>query len=162
MRLSPYPATGTFDSRVLDAGQSVNWDALSWTADTPAGTGVALSVRTGNTPTPDGSWSGFNPVGSSGGSIGGNSRYLQYRVQLSTSDQGKTPTLSDVSASYTAGTDTHGAHDRPAQPEPRRRPALTPARTSRPSSASRWTRAPSTPRASGCAPRAPRVTFPRR
>ena len=104
MRMSPYPATGTFDSRVLDAGQSVNWDALSWTADTPAGTGVALSVRTGNTPTPDGSWSGFNPVGSSGGSIGGNSRYLQYRVQLSSSDQGKTPTLSDVSASYAADT----------------------------------------------------------
>ena len=66
LHLSPYPASGTFDSRVLDAGQSVNWDALSWTADTPAGTGVALSVRTGNTPTPDGSWSGFNPVGSSG------------------------------------------------------------------------------------------------
>src|SRR6185503_2546149 len=64
MRLSPYPGSGTFDSRVLDAGQSVNWGALSWTADTPAGTGVALSVRTGNTPTPDGSWSGFNPVGS--------------------------------------------------------------------------------------------------
>ena len=104
MRMSPYPASGTFDSRVLDAGQSVNWDALSWTADTPAGTGVALSVRTGNTPTPDGSWSGFNPVGSSGGSIGGNSRYLQYRVQLSSSDQGKTPTLSDVSASYAADT----------------------------------------------------------
>ena len=67
LRLSPYPASGTFDSRVLDAGQPVNWDALSWTADTPAGTSVALSVRTGNTPTPDGSWSGFNPVGSSGG-----------------------------------------------------------------------------------------------
>ena len=65
--MSPYPASGTFDSRVLDAGQSVNWDALSWSADTPAGTGVALSVRTGNAPTPDGNWSGFNPVGSSGG-----------------------------------------------------------------------------------------------
>ena len=104
MRMSPYPASGTFDSRVLDAGQSVNWDALSWSADTPAGTGVALSVRTGNAPTPDGNWSGFNPVGSSGGSIGGNSRYLQYRVQLTSSDQGTTPTLSDVSASYAADT----------------------------------------------------------
>ena len=56
-RMSPYPASGTFDSRILDAGQQADWDALSWTADTPAGTGIALSVRTGNTPTPDGSWS---------------------------------------------------------------------------------------------------------
>ena len=82
-----------------------------WTADTPAGTGVALSVRTGNTPTPDGSWSGFNPVGSSGGSIGGSSRYLQYRAQLSSSDQDKTPTLSDVSR------ELRGRHDRPRHPD---------------------------------------------
>ena len=105
-RMSPYPASGTFDSRILDAGQPVDWDALSWTADTPAGTGIALSVRTGNTPTPDGSWSSFNPVGSSGGSIAGTSRYLQYRAQLSSSDQGKTPTLSDVTVSYAASGDT--------------------------------------------------------
>jgi hypothetical protein len=104
IHLSPYPASGTFDSRVFDAGQQVDWNALSWTADTPAGTRVALSVRTGNTPTPDGSWSGFNLVGSSGGSIGGNSRYLQYRVELSSSDQDRTPTLSDVTASYAADT----------------------------------------------------------
>ena len=50
--MSPYPASGSFDSRVFDAGQSADWGALAWTAATPAGTGVALSVRTGNTPTP--------------------------------------------------------------------------------------------------------------
>jgi Big-like domain-containing protein/purple acid phosphatase-like protein len=104
VHVTPYPASGTFDSRVFDAGQQVDWNSLSWTVDTPAGTGVALSVRTGNTPTPDGSWSGFNPVGSSGGSIGGNSRYLQYRAELSSSDQDRTPTLSDVTASYAMDT----------------------------------------------------------
>ena len=99
--MSPYPGSGSFTSRVLDAGQSADWGALSWTADTPAGTSVALSVRTGNTPTPDGSWSAFTPISANGGDIPGNSRYLQYRADLSSSDQGKTPALSQVSASYT-------------------------------------------------------------
>ena len=106
MRMGPHAPSATFTSRVLDAGQEVNWQALTWSADTPAGTGVALSVRTGDTPTPDGGWSAFAPVGGSGGSIGGNSRYLQYRAALSSSDPARSPTLSLVSASYAAGEDT--------------------------------------------------------
>jgi Bacterial Ig-like domain/Purple acid Phosphatase, N-terminal domain/RTX calcium-binding nonapeptide repeat (4 copies) len=106
LHLSPYPSAGTFDSRVLDAGQPVDWGPLGWTADTPSGTGVAISVRTGNTPTPDGSWTGFTPISSSGADVAGNSRYVQYRAQLSTSDAGKTPSLSEVTIGYTAGADT--------------------------------------------------------
>ena len=41
---------------------AVEWGPLSWTAETPAGTGITLIVRTGNTPTPDGSWSGLTPI----------------------------------------------------------------------------------------------------
>ena len=101
LHMSPYPGSGSFTSRVLDAGQSAAWGALSWAADTPAGTSVALSVRTGNTPTPDGSWSSFTPISANGGDIPGNSRYLQYQADLSSNDAGKTPVLSQVSASYT-------------------------------------------------------------
>ena len=84
MRMSPYPTSGTFDSRVFDAGagQSADWGALNWSSTTPSGTGVAMSVRTGDTPTPDGSWSAFTPIASSGGDIPGTSRYVQYRAQL--------------------------------------------------------------------------------
>ena len=69
----------------------------------PAGTGVALSARTGNTATPDATWSAFSPIASSGGDIPGSSRYLQYRVQLTTSEPAVTPTLSDVSIAYSTG-----------------------------------------------------------
>ena len=106
LHMSPYPGAGSFTSRVLDAGQSADWGALSWIADTPAGTSVVLNVRTGNTPTPDGSWSSFTPINANGGDIPGNSRYLQYRADLSSSDQGTTPALSQVTASYNAGADT--------------------------------------------------------
>ena len=106
LHMSPYPGAGSFTSRVLDAGQSADWGALSWIANTPTGTSVVLNVRTGNTPTPDGSWSSFTPINANGGDIPGNSRYLQYRADLSSTDQGTTPALSQVTASYNAGADT--------------------------------------------------------
>ena len=136
MRMSPYPATGTFDSRILDAGQAADW-ALSWTEATPAGTDVALSVRTGNTPTPDGTWSSFTPIATSGGAIGGNSRYLQYRAELSTTDPTRTPVLSEVAASFATGADT--TPPTIVRRTPLRARSRSPrTRTSRSSSASRW------------------------
>ena len=106
MRMSPYPASGTFLSRVFDAGQAADWGALSWHANAPPNTSVQISVRTGDTPTPDGTWSAFTPINSSGGDIPGNSRYVQYQAQLGSSDPNQTPSLSDVSIAYTVGADT--------------------------------------------------------
>ena len=106
MRMSPYPGSGTFDSRVFDAGQAADWGPLAWNSATPSGTAVALSVRTGNTPTPDGSWSSFTPIASSGGDIPGTSRYVQYQADLSSGDAAKTPELSQVSIGYAPGSDT--------------------------------------------------------
>ncbi len=107
MRMSPYPGSGTFDSRVFDAGvgQTADWGALSWNSAMPSGTGIAISVRTGDTPTPDGTWSAFAPINSSGGDIPGSSRFVQYRAQLTSSDPAQTPTLSDVSIGYALGQD---------------------------------------------------------
>ncbi len=104
--MSPYPASATFDSRVFDAGESADWGALSWSADTPAGTTVSISVRTGNTPTPDASWSAFTPIATSGGDIPGNSRYVQYRAELASTDPGATPVLRDVTIAFSAAPDT--------------------------------------------------------
>ena len=107
MRMSPYPGSGTFDSRVFDAGagQIADWGALSWNSATPSGTGIAISVRTGDTPTPDGTWSAFTPIASSGGDIPGSTRYVQYRAELTSSDPAQTPVLSDVSIGYVQSTD---------------------------------------------------------
>ena len=60
MRLSPYAAAGTFTSRVLDAGAATSWGSAMWTAVTPANTAVAVSARFGDTPVPDGTWTGFS------------------------------------------------------------------------------------------------------
>ena len=62
MRMSSYANAGTFTSRVFDASAPVDWHSIQWTASTPAGGGVSISVRTGNTPNPDATWSAFAPV----------------------------------------------------------------------------------------------------
>jgi len=105
VRLSPYLSSGTFTSRVFDAGQAVTWGALSWTAVTPATTSLALSYRVGNTATPDATWTDFIPT-SSGAPVGGSSRYFQYQAGLATVAGTRTPSLNDVTVAYSSDPDT--------------------------------------------------------
>jgi large repetitive protein len=103
VRLTPYATSGTFLSRVFDAGGTVSGGATTWTSQVPGGTSLVISVRQGNTPTPDGTWSAFTPLSGSGAMVGGSSRYLQYRAQLATTVPGQTATLQDVTIEYSAG-----------------------------------------------------------
>ena len=100
MRLTPYASSGTFLSRVLDAGSSSAWIDASWTAAQPPGTSLAISVRTGNTATPDATWTDFVPLTSSGAAIGAVARYLQYRANLATTSPDQTPALQSVTIQY--------------------------------------------------------------
>ena len=100
--LYSYPATGTFTSRVFDAGDSrATWRTLSAAADTPAGTGVTFEARTGSTATPDASWTDWQPVGP-GGAVASplGRRYLQYRATLTTTDSIITPFVESVTLGY--------------------------------------------------------------
>jgi uncharacterized protein DUF4082/IPT/TIG domain-containing protein len=100
LRLSPYAPSGTYLSRIFDAGTIAEWGAASWTAALPASTGVTLSVRTGDTPSPDASWTAFTVVPTSGDPVGALSRYIQYRAELATADPDLTPALRDVRIEY--------------------------------------------------------------
>jgi hypothetical protein len=101
LRLGPFTTSGTFTSKVFDAGATVNWGALSWDVDVPAGTTATIRVRTGNTATPDANWSAYATVSASGGSVGATARYLQYQVSFtSTGSAFATPTLRSVTAAY--------------------------------------------------------------
>jgi hypothetical protein len=110
LALTPYASTGTYLSRIFDAGQAVTWSTLTWDANTPSGTSLAISVRMGNTPTPDATWTSFVPLAASPATIGGVSRYLQYQASLTTSDSTQTPQLLDVSINNTLAADTVPPH----------------------------------------------------
>ncbi|MFH1712097.1 MAG: hypothetical protein ABH846_02575 [Patescibacteria group bacterium] len=69
----------------------------------PANTDITIAVRTGNTAIPDASWSTFSseftdPFGTNISAQTG--QYCQYRLTLTTSDNGVTPVLDDVTITY--------------------------------------------------------------
>jgi hypothetical protein len=105
MHLGPYAGTGTYESRVLDGGSPPSWGAMSWTADMPAGTSLDMSVRSGGTPTPDGTWTAYAAVPFSGTVITGASRYLQYKAALTSNGGLATPALLDLVFSCNSGPD---------------------------------------------------------
>lgn len=84
----------TWTSRALDAGLKAYFGRLSWLASGP----LELSTRSGNSKTPDATWSGWSPALSSPGRTGSPpGRYVQVRAQW----QGDpSATLSEVSLRF--------------------------------------------------------------
>ncbi|MCF0074114.1 DUF4082 domain-containing protein [Dyadobacter sp. CY261] len=97
LRATPYAASGSFTSRVYDTGVSKMWETATWSATLPEGTGLQIFQRQGNVAEPDGSWTAFTPIPASGSNVGGISRYIQYRADLSTSNPVTTPVLTAMS-----------------------------------------------------------------
>ncbi len=93
---------GTFTSKVLDAVTASSWGQIRFEADAPAGTRVELRTRSGQTPTPDNTWSDWSPpvVAAAGAAIDRPAgRYLQVRVTMAGTPTA-TPVLHTVVAAY--------------------------------------------------------------
>ena len=101
-KLSPQRAAeGTYTSLVRDATTVADWGTLSWRASVPAGTKVDVLTRSGNTATPDDTWSAWaGPYPKSEGEdiTSPNARYLQWKAVLT--GKQATPVLTSVSAAY--------------------------------------------------------------
>jgi len=102
MRLTPFAPAGSFFSRVFDAGMDVEWQQLRWTAGTPSGTSVKMSVHTGPTSEPGAQWSPWKKLGRSGAAVGAVGRFFQYRAELASTSPHRTPVLRDVTLAYRA------------------------------------------------------------
>jgi hypothetical protein len=101
LRMGPYSSSGAFTSRVFDSGKdATDWLGLTATTQKPAATNVTFETRSGETATPDGTWSGWEQVASDGSIASPNGRYVQYRANLSTSDPSVSPTVEDVTLGY--------------------------------------------------------------
>jgi sugar lactone lactonase YvrE len=93
---------GTYTSDVKDTTTVSTWGAIRWRGSLPAGTSVTLQTRSGNTKTPDQTWSDWSkpytraegePIASPKG------RYLQWKAVLAGSG-GASPILTSVTAAY--------------------------------------------------------------
>jgi outer membrane protein assembly factor BamB len=100
---SGYAASGTYESRVLDARSFATWGRASWRTETPKGTSIALGVRCGNTEEPDRTWTDWRgaPFAQDSALLDcPASRFLQWRAQLKSDDQTHTPSLREVAVTY--------------------------------------------------------------
>jgi len=93
---------GTYESEVRDAQTVATWGAIKWHASVPTGATVEISTRSGNTRTPDDTWSTWsaaytNPEGSA--IVSPRARYLQWRAVMN-APKGESPLLTSVTAAY--------------------------------------------------------------
>jgi hypothetical protein len=100
VQLAAGSTSGTFTSVVFDATRTAVWGVGTWTASVPAGTTMTVQVRSGNTATPDATWSAWTPV-TNGGVVGSPSgRFLQCRVLMTSSSTSVTPILFDITFTW--------------------------------------------------------------
>ena len=99
----PRWTSGVYTSKVIDAGNHGGFTTLSYQTLVPSGTTLSVDIRAGDTSTPDASWTlggnwyqGITPGGDI--SVLGTHRYVQYRVNMATTNTGLTPRLYSIQA----------------------------------------------------------------
>jgi hypothetical protein len=101
-RLTPdRAARGTYESEARDAQMISTWGSISWRGTATPGNRIELYTRSGNTETPDDTWSVWsNAYANSDGSpiTSPKARYLQWRAVLT--GKGGGPVLTSVTAAY--------------------------------------------------------------
>ena len=92
---------GTYESEVRDAQTVATWGAISWRGTASGGNRVEVLTRSGNTATPDDTWSAWSSAytNAAGSPIASpKARYLQWRAVLT--GKGDGPILTSVTAAY--------------------------------------------------------------
>lgn len=125
-----FSTSGIYESPVHDASINSRWGRISWDADIVKGTMITLFTRTGNSQTPDCTWSDWEPIRwegiqcqpiqwkgiqyqtplieglescrseRSGVILSPQARFIQYRAEFTTINNHATPVLKGVSISY--------------------------------------------------------------
>lgn len=93
---------GEYESDIRDTRGRARWGRIRWEDEQPPGTSVRLFARSGNTDSPDQTWSEWTGpyTDPSGEALAcPPARYLQWKAVLGTENE-ETPSVSSVSASY--------------------------------------------------------------
>ena len=93
---------GTYTSDVRDARASAAWGTIKWAALVPDGATLEIATRSGNTETPDETWSDWSQAYTDAtGSpiVSPRARYLQWRAVLA-AGRDQAPELTSVTAAY--------------------------------------------------------------
>jgi hypothetical protein len=98
-----HSSKGTYYSEVKDAQTTSTFGQITWKATVPVGTTLNLFTRSGNTRTPDDTWSDWTTAGTNpeGKRIENpRARYFQYKAEFNTTNAALSPVLRSVSIAY--------------------------------------------------------------
>ncbi|HEX7251986.1 MAG TPA: hypothetical protein VF376_03820 [Thermoanaerobaculia bacterium] len=99
--LTEGPRSGEYVSAVKDTGRTSRFGAFRWEGELPPGTGLSFAFRSGESATPDSTWSAWSaPVSAmSAQTPAPEGRYIQWKVKM-TADGGRTPEARRVDIAY--------------------------------------------------------------
>lgn len=98
-----HSTSGTYFSEVKDVKTVSTWGRISWKAETPPGSSLEVFTRSGNTGTPDETWSEWSSAGSDSEgrtSASPKARFAQWKAVLSTTDIRNSPVLQSLQLAY--------------------------------------------------------------
>lgn len=98
--LSGYELNGSYVSSIFDAQDIVSWSTVSAQSKMPDGTGINYFVRTGNTLTIDQDWTPWAQVSLEQNFSFQPSRYIQYKIDLSSNNDRVTPSVNSLRIGY--------------------------------------------------------------
>ena len=99
--LPSYNSNGVLQSSAFDGGNGVQWQNVAWDAIAGGSTSVCVMTRTADTSDQlvNAAWSGC--YSSSGSALlSANSRWVQYQLQLSTTNTSTSPVFNEIRMSY--------------------------------------------------------------
>ncbi|MCD4734179.1 T9SS type A sorting domain-containing protein [bacterium] len=99
--VTEFRANGNLTSSILDTAALPEWGQISWTADTPTNTTLAVEVRASNDSGSMGSWFAVSSGDELGSYLTDYDRYFQYKVAFTTTDTSASPTFEDITINWT-------------------------------------------------------------
>ena len=99
----PYGSSGVLSSSAFDGGDGVQWQTVSWDAAAGGSTNVCVRTRTADAADQLASAPWSDCYSTSGSGItSANSRWIQYQLELTTSDPSVSPVLNEIRIGYLA------------------------------------------------------------
>ena len=105
--LPAYGSSGVLSSSAFDGGDGVQWQTISWDAAAGGSTNVCVRTRTADAADQLASATWSDCYSTSGSGItSANSRWIQYQLELTTSDPSVSPVLNEIRIGYLASATT--------------------------------------------------------
>ncbi len=95
--------SGEYLSRVMDTGTISSWGRIEWEATIPSGATLQFQTRSGNSSSPNETWSNWSPPYQKRQGeqvLNPKARYVQFRVMFKTQSGNRSPLLQQVSLFY--------------------------------------------------------------